>query len=121
MQVPAEKIQKMVSYIEKTQPIIEKAAQIEAEVAKLAPTVVDILIKRGALELSQRDRAVVNIQNPVRALESLRKLAEEDPKSSKPESMGEPAGTAKVASAGGNGTEGKLSEADRAFLASFGL
>lgn len=121
MQVSAEQAKRMVGYIEKTQPIIEKVAKTEAAIQKLAPKVVDALIEKGALDASQRDRAIVNIQDPVKALESLQKFAAASggvPRAPAPEALGTPAREEK--SAANNGTK-KESAADRLFLSRFGF
>lgn len=120
MQVTASQARKMVDYVEQTQPLLLKAAETEAKVAVMAPKVVDLLIEKGALDRSQRDRAIINIQNPVKALESLQKFAASVgtvAKATAPETLG---AAEKVASVTGERQE-KMSEADRIFLTRFGF
>jgi len=120
MKVSAEQAKRMVRYVEVTRPIITKAAETEAKVAELAPKVVDLLIEKGALERSQRDRAIVNIQDPVKALESLRKFAAAQSvvkKVADPESMGSPSGEKKASDDG----KSKMKESDAIWLRRFGF
>jgi hypothetical protein len=120
MEVSAKQAKRMVRYVEVTRPIITKMAETEAKIAELAPKVVDTLIEKGALDRSQRERAIVNIQDPVKALESLRKFASAQSvvkKASDPESMGSPVGE-KTAS--DNGTS-KMKESDALWLRRFGF
>ena len=119
MEVRAEAMQDMVDYIEETQPTIKKLAETEDAVRSMAPRVVDTLIEKGALDASQRDRAIVSIQDPVRALESLEKLANafgaRKAVETAPPSLGTPEHTTEKAA--GEYT----SDADDAFLRKIGL
>jgi len=121
MEFTAKQARKMVSYVQETQPIITKLAATEAKVAELAPKVVDTLIEKGALDASQRERAIVNIQNPVKALESLQKLASAQKSASKttdPEPMGVPVNTKNASDDSG---KSKMKESDAVWLRGFGF
>ena len=120
MQVTAEQAKNMVDYVEKAQPIIEKAAETEKKIAELAPTVVDALIEKGALDANDRDRAIVNIQNPVKALESMKKLAATVGQVPKAPAV-EPMGTSENEKTAASNQSSEMSEADRRFFQAFGL
>jgi len=121
MDVNPNDLQEMVTYIEQSQPLLTKQAETEAKVAQLAPTVVDALIKAGHVAPEVRDTAIANIQNPVKALESLHKLAgvPVTKQAAAPESMGAPSdGThAHVVTA----SEKPMKGSDKAFLSKLGL
>lgn len=122
MEVNPTDLQEMVTYIEQSQPLLTKQAETEAKIAQLAPAVVDSLIKAGHVPPEIRDTAIANIQNPVKALESLQKLAAAattSKQASAPESMGSPSnGThAHVVTA----SEKPMKGSDKAFLSKLGL
>jgi hypothetical protein len=122
MEISADKLNKMVDYIEQTQPVLEKAAAVEAEVAKMVPQVVDELIEKGALAVNERDRAILNLQNPVKALKSLSVLAGSmgEKNASAPPKLGGPAGQSKEAS-DNNGNTKPMKESDRVFYERLGI
>lgn len=103
-------------------PLIQKAAETEAKVAEKVPGLVDDLIKRGFLEPEIRDAAVKNLQDPIRLVDAMSKLAaiqskptEKSASASVP-SMGAPE-MSKVAANTGK----PMKESDRVFLERFNL
>lgn len=123
-EVAAKVLQEMVDHVEKTAEVIEKVANLEAEIEKRAPGVADKLVKAGYLNESQRESATVALQDPLKALDSLEKIAdhritanqETPPPSMGGGSMPRSAGTVKTAS-----TKGGESPADQLFLQRLGL
>ncbi len=126
-EVAAEVLQDMVNHVEKTNEVIEKVASLEAAVEQRAPTVVDKLVKAGFLNESQRASAAVALQDPIKALDSLEKLADHRIAdiaangATPPSSMGggrapHSAGEIKTANSRDTG-----SDADRLFLQRLGL
>lgn len=123
MEVDPNVLQESVDYIAEAQPILQKVAETESKVAALAPTVVDALIKAGHVDAEIREKAIQNLQDPVKALEALSKLAAvktTEKAASAPPSMGSAQSSGKSASAAVNGT-GKMKESDRVFFERFGL
>ena len=109
----ADLMKNVVDYVEQTSALLNSVAMQKQAAAQRAPEVVDVLIKRGFLEGKDRERAIIAIQDPVKALESLKKTAEAS--FVPPPAMGGPS-TEKKAS---NGP--KHSEADAAFMRGIGL
>lgn len=109
----AKMMEDVVSYIEKTSALLGEVAMKKQAAAQRAPEVVDVLIKRGFLEARDRARAIVAIQDPVKAMESLKKTAEQS--FVPPPTIGRPA---QEKHAAGKGTK---SEADLAFERGIGL
>lgn len=120
MEVPTEVLQDVVAFVEKTNEVLEKAASQEAQMAQMAPAVVDELVKAGLLDEAQRDKAIITVQDPLKAMESLRKTAAAMAKQPAPASMGR-GEEIKTASAQARSNEPYQSEADRIFLQRFGL
>jgi hypothetical protein len=119
MEVDAEVLQDMVAYIEKSQELLEKAASVENSISEQAPSVVDSLIKAGLLDSEQRQLALVRIQDPLKALESLKKTAEAYRKPVVTTSLGTP-GEIKSAGVSREGSAPKEKESDRIWNQSFG-
>jgi polyhydroxyalkanoate synthesis regulator phasin len=123
MEVPAEFLQDVVAYVEKTNGILEKAASTEAEVANRAPAVVDALIKAGMLDADKRETAIDNVRDPLKTLESLRKTAEFMQKTAsaaaKPAEMGSGAEMHKTAGSSESGKD-TMKESDRIWMQHFG-
>lgn len=123
-EVATEVLQDMVNHVEKTNEVIEKVASLEAAISQRAPIVADKLVKAGYLNESQRESAAASLQDPLKALESLEKIAEgriAAAKDAPPPTMGggeapRNAGTVKSASNRDGG-----SDADRVFLQRLGL
>jgi len=109
-----ELLKNMVDYIEKTGSLLNEVAMQKQAAAQQIPDVVDALIKRGFLERKDRERAVVALRDPVKALASLKKTAESFHK--EPPTLGGPAVVKKASGASSSG-----SEADAAFLRGIGL
>ena len=65
----------LLDHIEGTSKLLEKQAQIDAEVAKRGPAVVDTLIKCGFLNENQRAKALEAVRDPLKVLDSLQKTA----------------------------------------------
>lgn len=125
MEVSAEFLQGVVSYVEKTEALIEKAASVEYEVASRAPAVVDTLIKAGMLDAENRSVAIENVRDPLKVQESLRKVAAlmaKNAAASKTDTMGSgSSGHSKSAGASDTPSKGGMRESDRIFLERFGL
>lgn len=123
-EVATEVLQGMVDHVEKTNEVIEKVASLEAAIEQRAPIVADKLVKAGYLNESQRAAAAVSLQDPLKALDSLEKIAEGRIASNKdapPPSMGggdNPRNAGNVKTANSRGGE---SSADRQFLERLGL
>lgn len=121
MEVTPEFLQGVVAYVEKTNEFLEKAAGIDAEVAKRAPAVVDTLIKAGMLDADKRDIAITNVLDPLKTIESLRKTAEfiqKTPTAVKPPEMGSGAEMHKTA--GSSDQRSVQKESDRIWESHFG-
>ena len=124
MEVDAKVMQELVEYVGTTQPLLQeaaeqetKAAEMRTKVAALAPTIVDVLIKQGFVPPEIRDRAIANIQDPIKALESLQKIASaQTVKQAEVPSMGTGADLAHT----GSDTR-KMKESDQVFLRKFGF
>lgn len=116
-------IKEAVEFTAEAQPILQKAAETEAQVAAKVPALVDNLIKRGFIEPEIRESAVKNLQDPLRLIDAMDKLAAIQTKPTTEKSaavvpsMGAPDATTKTASAGGK----PMKESDMAFLRGFGL
>lgn len=76
LQITEEVAENMISYIEKTGALLDETRLAKEAAAKDAPSTVDLLIKRGFLQPTMREAAVVALQDPVKAQASLRKIAE---------------------------------------------
>lgn len=95
----------------------------QAELAKIAESVVDALIKAGELDANQREKAIKNvIEEPVKVAMCLKTTAEalidKQQKQAAPAPMGNGAEINKTA---GVKTAGQRSAADQAFLTRLGL
>lgn len=120
MDIDPKELQKMVEYIEQTQPLIKKQAAAEDSVKNAVPTLVDSLVKRGWLEATLRDKAIASFQDPLALINSFKKVAEAKNEQSAPAPIGKSASANKT----GNDdsvTVKKSSEADRKFLEAFNL
>lgn len=63
--IPLATIQKMASYMAGVQPALEKAAELEAQIAKLAPEAVDKLVASGILSPRLKEaKARLYIEKP---------------------------------------------------------
>lgn len=125
-EVPAEVLQDMAAYVEKTDAILEKAASIDTEVANRAPAVVDALIKAGMLEEAKRQIAIDNIRDPLKTLESLRKSAEfvrtkAAAAPEKPVTMGSGANDMNKSAGSSEAGRGAMKESDQVFMRGFGF
>jgi len=76
LQIADEVAKNMIDYIEKTGALLDETRLSKEAAAKDAPATVDLLIKRGFLQPTMREAAVVALQDPVKAQASLRKIAE---------------------------------------------
>lgn len=124
MEVPVSLLQDMVAYVEKSNEILEKAASQETEVSQRAPAVVDSLIKAGLLNADQRNSALQRIQDPLKALESLRKTAEvlvSRVEAQNPGSLGLGESVKSASTSVSSTNVGKKKESDIAFEKAFGL
>lgn len=109
-----ELMKNMVDYIEKTSGLLNDVAMQKQAAAQRVPEVVDVLIKRGFLERKDRERAINALQDPLKALESLKKTAEST--FTPPPALGAPVVEKKA-----SGRASNVSEADRAFMSQIGL
>jgi hypothetical protein len=109
---------KYVEYVKATQPLLAKAAELERSIANKAPSTVDALIKAGFLLENQRSQAIVSLQDPLRALESLEKTAAEFHRKT---SMVAPLGEPMISKSASTEKAEKGSAADDKFLRDFGL
>lgn len=121
MDIDPKDLQLSVDYIAGAQPLLQKAAETEAAVAAFMPELVDKLIKRGFIEADARETAIKNLQDPVRALKSLEKLAEiqsREKTAAAPQTLGSAErSTSKTASNSGK----PMKESDKVFLSKFGF
>lgn len=121
MEVNTKTAQDFVSYVEATQPMVEELATIKAAMAEAAPATVDKLIEAGFLPQEKRAQAIVAIQDPPKAMDSLQKLASalvEQRTPQPPAKLGQGQSTVKTAS---TGQKEKYSEADKAYLRRLGF
>lgn len=129
MEVDAKKLAEMqavtkeaMEFTAEAMPLLQKAAETEAQVAAKIPALVDDLIKRGFIEATIRESAVKNLQDPLRLIDAMGKLAALQTKPATEKSagalpsMGSPE-RAKTASA----NEKPMKESDKVFLERFGL
>ena len=71
-----EKLKKVVGYVAAAQPIVEKAANMDAELQKRVPEVVDVLIRQGLLSPHLKEATIrTMVENPVEILSRLVKTA----------------------------------------------
>lgn len=122
MEVNVENMQRMVEYVAETQPLLQKQAEVQAQLSKMAPAVVDELIKQGFVDSSIRDKAIVNLNDPVRVLDTLYKLAAAV-KTAQPaalQSMGR-THESKTAGAVTTAVNKPMKESDRVFYERFGF
>ena len=115
-----------VELIKAAQPACTKLAVVEtqqAELTKIAGSVVDTLIKAGELDADKREKAVENlVNNPVKVAMCLKSTAEalieKQQKQAAPAAMGSGAEINKTA---GVKTANQRGAADQAFLSKLGL
>lgn len=119
--------QKMVQYVEETAPLLKKAAEAEQikqatdqAVAELIPGVVETLIQHKRIDPLQKAAAEQALQDPVKALQILQKVAAHRNQAEVP-AMGQPtpssAGQVKQASR----RELAMAAADRRYREALGL
>jgi hypothetical protein len=116
--------EELVAFAKEAKPVLTKLAAQEDELSKLAPTVVDSLIKAGELDEQHRDQAIKNVINdPVKVAQCLEStaaaLVEKKQEQAAPATMGSGAEINKTAGV----EEGAptRSKADAAFLGHLGL
>ena len=116
--------EELVAFAKEARPVLTKLAAQENELAKLAPTVVDALIKAGELDGQHRDQAIKNVINdPVKVAQCLEStaaaLVEKKQEQAAPATMGSGAEINKTAGV----AEGAptCNKADQAFLSKLGL
>ncbi len=123
----------LLDHVEGTSKLLEKQAQIDAEVAKRGPAVVDTLIKQGFLNENQRAKALEAVKDPLKVLDSLQKTAMAA--AGKPASAAEPPKLGQGGSIKEAGVESRstvsdpssrqksaaLDDANRRFLTTFGF
>jgi len=127
IQVDEAVMEGVVNHIEATSKMLEKQAQVDAEVAKRGPEVVESLIKAGFINEKQRAGALEAVKDPLKVLDSLHKIAQASatPKAAAVPSLGKAAGDEHRDAAPETPTamRGKraLEDANRRFLSSFGF
>lgn len=123
MEIDPNVLQESVDFIAEAQPLLQKAAETEAAVAAAVPELVDNLIKRGFVEASVRDTAIKNMQDPLRLISAMNKLAEIQTRE-KAAAAPAPAtlGAAEVSNSKTAGSgQSKMKESDKVFLSRFGF
>jgi hypothetical protein len=122
MEVNAANMQKVVEYVAESQPLLQKHAEVQAQVAATVPAVVDELIKQGFVDASIREKAIVNLQDPLRALDTLKKLAAavKTSQPAAPAAMGRTHEN-KTAGASASASGKPMKESDRIFYERFGF
>ena len=121
MEVDAAVLKETADYIGKTQPMLEKAAALESAVAARTPAVVDALIKAGSLDANRRESAIAALQDPLKTLETLEKLASGLTPSVSPKAPAPMGAPATFKQAGASDAGPKRSPADEAFLSKLGF
>ena len=119
-----EATKELIEALQNNKPVLDKMAAQEAELAKIASSVVDSLIKAGELDAGQREKAIKNvIEDPVKVAMCLKTTAEalgqnQQQKQAAPALMGNGAEINKTA---GVKVANQRSAADHAFLTRLGL
>lgn len=120
----------LIDHIEGTSKLLEKQAQIDAEVAKRGPAVVDTLIKQGFLNENQRAKALEAVKDPLKVLDSLQKTAmavtktasaSEPPKLGQGGEVKEAGVKAATSDPSSRQKSAALDDANRRFLSTFGF